>query len=58
MGGGEVIDSNHTLRFNRTSREAYGHFIEFEHAHHRLEAWIYISAIFAIGVLCGVLLSA
>jgi hypothetical protein len=51
-----MIDSNRTLRFNRTSREAFGHQIEFDQPHHRLEAAIYIAAVFAFGVLLGVLL--
>jgi hypothetical protein len=51
-----MIDSNHTLRFNRTSREAYGHFVEFDQPHHRLEAWIYIGVTFLLGVLLGVVL--
>ena len=51
-----MIDSNHTLRFNRTSREAYGHFVEFDQPHQKFEAWIYAVVVFAFGVLLGVLL--
>jgi len=50
-----MIDSNRTLRFNRSSREAYGHQIEFDRPHHRLEAWIYIAAVFALGLFIGLL---
>jgi hypothetical protein len=56
MGGGEVIDSNHTLKFNRTSREAFGYQAQFEQPHHRLEVWIYVVTIFMVGVLLGSLL--
>jgi hypothetical protein len=51
-----MIDSNRTLRFPRTSREAFGYQASFDQPHHRLEAWIYMAVIFAFGVLLGVLL--
>jgi ElaB/YqjD/DUF883 family membrane-anchored ribosome-binding protein len=51
-----MIDSNHTLRFNRTSREAYGHQIQFDHPYQTVEAWIYAGVTFLVGLLLGSLL--
>jgi hypothetical protein len=46
-------DSNYTLRFHRTAREAYGHDINFSEHGDRLVGWV---ALFCAGVLVGLLL--
>jgi len=46
-------DANRTLRFSRTSREAYGSWAQFEPAHHWLEPYLWVGAVFAFGVLFG-----
>lgn len=54
-GGWEMNDSNRTLRFNRTSREAFGHWAKFQPDHHPAEPWLWAVAIFVIGFLIGVM---
>jgi len=47
-------NSNQTLRFSRTSREAYGYFVRFEPDHHRAEPWLWALALFVLGFIAGV----
>lgn len=47
------VDSNRTLRFPRTAREAFGHSLEFESPSKRTEAAIFLIAAFAAGFLLG-----
>ena len=55
-----MIDSNQTLRFIRTSREAFGYQAQFDDSWagrlHAIEAGIIAVCVFAAGVLMGVLL--
>jgi hypothetical protein len=46
-------NSNHTLRFSRTSREAYGFQARFEPDHHWAEPLIWVGAVFLFGTLFG-----
>jgi len=46
-------NSNQTLRFSRTSREAYGGWIQFESDTHWAEPLIWIGAVFGFGTLFG-----
>jgi len=46
-------DSNRTLKFSRTSKEAFGHFVKFEASHHWAEPWLWALSIFVIGFLIG-----
>ena len=48
-------NSNYSLRFSRTAREAFGHSLEFNEPVRRIEAWIFGVAIFATGFLLGYL---
>jgi len=44
-------DSNYTLRWNRSAREAYGYDVSFKEKNpDRWVAWV---AIFAAGFICG-----
>jgi hypothetical protein len=46
-------DSNWTLRWPRTSREVYGHDIQFEENNpDQIVWWV---TVFAIGFICGVI---
>jgi hypothetical protein len=47
-----MIDSNRTMKFNRTARESYGHSIEFNEVHFGDRA-VGIVAIFVAGFLLG-----
>lgn len=47
-------DSNWTLRFPRSAREAYGHQIKFDQHEHNRSAWLLI--VFTLGLLLGALL--
>jgi len=51
-----MVRSNYTLRFPRTSKEAYGHFVKFEPDHHWAEPWLWVAAIFGLGFLAGVVI--
>lgn len=55
-----MINSNQTLRFNRTSRDAFGHQIHFDDSwvgkSHALETAIIAVCIFAAGFVLGVVL--
>jgi hypothetical protein len=44
-------DSNYTLRFNRTARDAFGHSLEFDE--NRGDRWVGYVAIFIAGLLVG-----
>ena len=46
-------DSNYTLRFNRSAREAYGHDIDFHDHHPDTPVW-YVT-LFILGFLLGML---
>jgi len=46
-------NSNQTLKFSRTSREAYGHFVRFEPEHHWSEPYLWAVGVFAIGLIVG-----
>jgi len=46
-------NSNQTLRFSRTSREAYGGWIQFEPDHHWAEPYLWIGSVFGFGTLFG-----
>ena len=48
------MDSNWTLRFPRTSREAYGYDVEFDRRDPNKNAWVLV--IFGFGLLLGFLL--
>lgn len=50
-------NSNYTLRFNRTSREAFGHQAKFGPDHHWAEPWLWAAALFVIGLLAGLVVS-
>lgn len=45
--------SNYTLRFPRTSREAYGYWIRLEPDHHWAEPYILVGSVFVFGMLFG-----
>ncbi len=47
-------DSNRTLRFSRSSREAFGHQISFQPDHHWAEPYLWVLVFFVLGVLVGV----
>lgn len=51
--GQTMNNSNQTLRFSRTSREAYGYFVRFEPEHHWSEPYLWVACIFAIGFILG-----
>jgi hypothetical protein len=46
-------DSNETLRFHRTAREAYGHDIQFDNEG---DKWVGRAALFIAGLLVGLLI--
>jgi len=46
-------NSNQTLKFSRTSREAYGEWARFEPDHHWLEPYLWVGAVFLFGTLFG-----
>lgn len=46
------MDSNHTLKFPRTAREAYGHDIDFDD-YHRGDTWVGYGFFFIVGFLLG-----
>jgi hypothetical protein len=46
-------DSNYSLRFHRTAREAFGHSLEFESPGSRGDRWVGYIAIFIAGLLIG-----
>lgn len=45
-------DSNWTLRWNRSSRDAYGHWIEFEDASKK-DRYVFYIALVALGMIIG-----
>lgn len=47
-------DSNYTLRFNRSAREAYGHDIQFSERH-RGDIFVLCIAFFIFGFIAGAL---
>ena len=49
--GDKMQNSNWTLRFPRTSREAFGYSIQPEQ--HQGNKWAGIAAVFAVGLLIG-----
>ena len=51
-------DSNWTLRWNRTSKEAFGHDVDFhDSSYNEFDKFVWWITIFAIGFIAGVLLS-
>lgn len=50
-----MSDSNYTLRWNRSAREAYGHDIEFDRTDpDRIVGWAFaLGAAFLLGVILG-----
>jgi hypothetical protein len=50
-------DSNWSLRWNRTAREAFGHDVEFDSSYSEFDKFVIWVTIFAIGFITGVLLS-
>jgi len=46
-------NSNQTLRFSRTSREAFGFQAQFEPDHHWAEPYLWAGAVFLFGTLFG-----
>jgi len=49
----DMNNSNQTLKFSRTSREAYGSWATFEPDHHWAEPYLWVGAVFAFGALFG-----
>ena len=52
VGDWKMTNSNQTLRFPRSAREAYGHDIDFGD-HHRGDRWVGYVAIFIAGLMIG-----
>jgi hypothetical protein len=50
-------DSNWSLRWNHTAREAYGHDVEFDSSYNEFDKFVIWVTLFAIGFIAGVLLS-
>jgi hypothetical protein len=50
-------DSNWTLRWNRTSKEAYGHDVEFDSSYNEFDKWVGWIMIFIFGFLVGAALA-
>lgn len=48
-------DSNWTLKFNRTAKEAFGHDVEFESAYRDFDRGVFWVSVFALGFIFGVL---
>lgn len=48
-----MIDSNWTLRFNRTARQAFGQSLEFHDSGRKTELLILGVAVFVVGFLLG-----
>ena len=46
-------DSNYSLRFPRTARDAFGHSLEFESRGSRGDRWVGYAALFIAGMLVG-----
>lgn len=51
-----MIDSNQSLKFNRTARDAFGHSIEFDEFHFG-DRIVGLVSIFIAGILVGMLLA-
>lgn len=47
------MNSNWTLRFPRSSREAYGHQIGFDDGHKRSDLIVLLLMVFALGFIVG-----
>jgi hypothetical protein len=52
LGADIMRDSNYTLRWNRSAREAYGYDVSFKEEKNP-DRWVGWVAIFAAGVICG-----
>ena len=53
-------DSNYTLRWNRTARQAYGHDVDFhgsESEYTDFDRFVFFVMVFALGFILGVLVS-
>lgn len=46
-------NSNYTLRFSRTSREAFGHDITFKGRVDCIEEWVWFAAGLVFGLIAG-----
>lgn len=51
-------DSNYTLRFNRTARQAYGHDVDFRESEYTdFDRFVFFVMVFALGFILGVIVS-
>jgi cytochrome c-type biogenesis protein CcmH/NrfF len=46
-------NSNYSLKFSRSSREAYGHQVRFEPDHHWAEPWLWAVCLLGLGFMAG-----
>jgi cytochrome c-type biogenesis protein CcmH/NrfF len=49
----EMNNSNQTLKFSRSSREAYGHQVSFEPEHHWAEPYLWAACLIGLGFMAG-----
>lgn len=49
----KMNNSNYSLRFSRTSREAYGDWVRFEPDHHWAEPYLWVGVVFGLVLLVG-----